>query len=71
MARPISKVAPGWWDYTTLDRAILDEAARLDADDLLQLARPGFARKAVFRVGPACGCPNCRWKCGWVRRRCA
>ena len=24
-----SKVAPGWWDYTTLDREILDDAARL------------------------------------------
>ncbi len=40
--RPISKVAPDWWDYTTLDRAILDDAARLTADDLLQLSRPGF-----------------------------
>jgi glucosamine-6-phosphate deaminase len=44
--RPLSKVAPDWWDYTTLDRGILDEAARLSADDLLQLARPGF--KVVF-----------------------
>jgi glucosamine-6-phosphate deaminase len=41
--RPLSKVAPDWWDYTTLDRAILDDAARLTADDLLQLSRPGFA----------------------------
>jgi len=40
--RPISRVAPGWWDYTTLDRSILDEAARLTAEDLLGLARPGF-----------------------------
>lgn len=43
MMRPISKVAPDWWDYTTLDREILDDAARLSADDLLKLARPGFA----------------------------
>jgi glucosamine-6-phosphate deaminase len=43
--RPLSKVAPEWWDYTTLDREILDDAARLTADDLLQLARPGFAVK--------------------------
>jgi glucosamine-6-phosphate deaminase len=42
MSRPISKVAPGWWDYTTLDPEILQDAARLEADDLLQLARPGF-----------------------------
>ncbi len=41
--RPLSKIAPDWWDYTTLDREILDEAARLTADDLLKLSRPGFA----------------------------
>ena len=43
--RAMSKVAPGWWDYTTLDREILDEAARLSAEDLPRLARPGFAVK--------------------------
>ncbi|HKD35175.1 MAG TPA: hypothetical protein VKB78_00200, partial [Pirellulales bacterium] len=43
--RPESIVAPGWWDYTTLDRTILDDAARLSADDLLGLARDGFAVK--------------------------
>jgi glucosamine-6-phosphate deaminase len=43
--RPLSKVAPDWWDYTTLDREILDDAARLTADDLLRLSRPGFAVK--------------------------
>src|SRR5215208_6464070 len=42
MARPISKVAPGWWDYTTLDTSLLADAARLGPNDLLQLARPGF-----------------------------
>jgi glucosamine-6-phosphate deaminase len=41
----MSKVAPEWWDYTTLDREILDEAARLEAGNLLQLARPGFTIK--------------------------
>jgi glucosamine-6-phosphate deaminase len=40
--RPLSKVAPDWWDYTTLDREILDDAARLSADDLLGLSREGF-----------------------------
>jgi len=40
--RAVSQVAPGWWDYTTLDRAILDEAARLTVKDLEQLKRPGF-----------------------------
>jgi glucosamine-6-phosphate deaminase len=43
--RPISLVAPGWWDYTTLDREILDDAARLTADDLLGLSREGFQVK--------------------------
>lgn len=42
MARPISKVAPGWWDYTTLDESLLADAARLTPEDLLQLSRPGF-----------------------------
>jgi glucosamine-6-phosphate deaminase len=41
--RSLSIVAPDWWDYTTLDRAILDDAARLSADDLAGLARGGFA----------------------------
>lgn len=41
--RPISRVAPDWWDYTTLDRKILDDAARLRAEDLPGLSRPGFS----------------------------
>jgi len=41
--RPLSKVAPDWWDYTTLDAHILEDAARLSADDLLGLARAGFS----------------------------
>jgi glucosamine-6-phosphate deaminase len=36
-------VAPDWWDYTTLDQEILDDAARLAADDLPNLGREGFA----------------------------
>ena len=42
MTRNLSRVAPGWWDYTTLDREILDDAARLTVEDLRQLGRPGF-----------------------------
>lgn len=42
MARAISKVAPGWWDYTTLDPAILADVAKLTVKDLEQLSRPGF-----------------------------
>ncbi len=40
--RPQSQVAPGWWDYTTLDREILDDAARLTEDDVRGLSRDGF-----------------------------
>lgn len=43
MSRPVSKIAPEWWDYTTLDPALLQEAAALTATDLLSLGRPGFA----------------------------
>ena len=42
MARPISVVAPDYWDYTTLEKDILEDAAKLTPDGLLQLARPGF-----------------------------
>jgi glucosamine-6-phosphate deaminase len=45
MTRPLSTIAPAWWDYTTLDRQILDEAASLGADDLLGLSREGFQVK--------------------------
>jgi glucosamine-6-phosphate deaminase len=37
-----SKVADGWWDYTTLDPEILNDAAKLTAQDLVGLSRPGF-----------------------------
>jgi len=42
-----SKIAPGWWDYTTLDNEIVASAARLTLEDLLQMQRPGF-RIRVF-----------------------
>ena len=41
--RNTSKVARDYWDYTTLDPKILDDAARLGPDDLAGLARPGFS----------------------------
>jgi len=40
--RAISTVAPEWWDYTTLERELLDDAAHLAEKDLAELARPGF-----------------------------
>jgi len=42
MARAISKVAPEWWDYTTLNEDLLRDAANLTADHLIGLSRPGF-----------------------------
>lgn len=42
MARPVSKVAPQWWDYTTLDSEILDDAAKLTPKAMERLSRPGF-----------------------------
>ena len=46
MARKMSILAPDWWDYTTLDDEILDDAARLTPEDMLGLSREGF--KVVF-----------------------
>ena len=37
-----SKLAPGWWDYTTLDKELLDDAATLDEKAIEGLAREGF-----------------------------
>jgi len=46
MARPLSKVAPDWWDYTTLEKQIVADAARLTPQDMLGMSREGF--KVVF-----------------------
>jgi glucosamine-6-phosphate deaminase len=42
MPRRTSAIAPEWWDYTTLDAALIEEAARLTPRDLPRLSRPGF-----------------------------
>jgi glucosamine-6-phosphate deaminase len=46
MARKKSILAPDWWDYTTVDDEILNDAARLTPEDMLNLSREGF--KVVF-----------------------
>jgi glucosamine-6-phosphate deaminase len=46
MPRPLSRIAPDWWDYTTLDAEIIRDAAALTADSLSRLSRPGF--RVVF-----------------------
>jgi glucosamine-6-phosphate deaminase len=50
MPRKLSSIAPDWWDYTTLDDALIRDVAKLTADDLLQLSRPGF--RVVFYDSP-------------------
>ncbi|MBW3638171.1 MAG: glucosamine-6-phosphate isomerase [Armatimonadetes bacterium] len=45
MSRPLSTIAPAWWDYTTLEPQLLQDAARLSEKDLAQLSRPGFEIK--------------------------
>lgn len=42
MPRKLSHIAPDWRDYTTLDSALINDAAKLTARDLRQLSRPGF-----------------------------
>ena len=42
MARKISMLAPEWWDYTTLDDEVLNDAAKLTAEDMAGLSREGF-----------------------------
>lgn len=46
MPRKLSHIAPDWWDYTTLDSDLINDAAQLSERDLRQLSRPGF--KVVF-----------------------
>ena len=47
MARKVSMLAPGWWDYTTLEGSLLDDASRLTPEDMSKLSREGF-RVAMY-----------------------
>jgi len=42
MARKLSILAPDWWDYTTLDDELLNDAARLTPEAMVALSREGF-----------------------------
>lgn len=42
MPRKLSMLAPGWWDFTTLDDELLSDAAKLTPKDISQLSRDGF-----------------------------
>ena len=64
--RKISKVAQDWWDYTTLDDEILEEAERLNEKDIIALSREGFIVKIYdgndsFYLAEAMEYINC-WK---------
>jgi glucosamine-6-phosphate deaminase len=40
-----SKISGDWWDYTTLDEEILEDADKLTERNILELSRPGFSIK--------------------------
>ncbi len=42
MSRKLSMLAPEWWDFTTLEDELLNEAARLTPKDMVKLSREGF-----------------------------
>ena len=42
MPRKTSAIATDWWDYTTLDADLIDDAARLTPQAMQKLSRPGF-----------------------------
>lgn len=42
MTRKFSMLAPDWWDFTTLDDELLNDAAKLTPENLLALSREGF-----------------------------
>jgi len=50
MARKLSMLAPDWWDFTTLDDELLNDAAKLTKEDMIALSREGF--KVVFYDTP-------------------
>lgn len=61
MARPLSRIAPDWWDSTTPDAEIIRDAAALGPEDLVRLSRPGrpsalcVSGPVACRVGPETG----------------
>lgn len=51
MPRKLSSITPGWWNYTTIDDVLIEEAARLTPEAMAGLSRDGF--NVVF-----CGTPS-------------
>ncbi len=46
MPQRTSSISPDWWDYTCLEKDIVEEVARLTPRDIEKLSRPGF--RVVF-----------------------
>ena len=46
-----SSIAPDWWDYTTLENDLINDAARLTQRDIQQLSRPRFQGGDVRHAG--------------------
>ncbi|TWU32272.1 sugar phosphate isomerase family [Novipirellula artificiosorum] len=42
VTKKVSAIAPAWWDYTTLEQALIEEAAALSIAEIQSLSRPGF-----------------------------
>ena len=42
MARAYSKISPEWWDYTTLDEDLLEDASKLTPEQMQSMSREGF-----------------------------
>lgn len=42
MSHKTSSISADWWDYTCLDKSLVEEVARLTPRDLARLSRPGF-----------------------------
>jgi glucosamine-6-phosphate deaminase len=64
--RVVSNIAPDWWDYTTLDKEILDDAASLDANDLEGLSRPGFTVEIFDTVEDFYLAEACEYITAWI-----
>ena len=60
--RNLSKISPDWWDYTTLDRDILDAAAKLTLEDRPKLQRKGFKINVFDTLQEFYAAENAAWK---------
>jgi glucosamine-6-phosphate deaminase len=64
--RPYSIISPEWWDYTTLNKDLLEDVYKLTEKDILKFSRQGFEIKLYdniesFYLSEAMEYINC-WK---------